>query len=87
MASSSESTEGEGAGYPPAKRQKHEETGNGNESNVTGCWIATNAYTGIPLDNQSTLDSEVKMPSHIDTSFVLVTVGLMGMRSRSNLAR
>ena len=60
MASSSESTEGEGAGYPPAKRQKHEETGNGNESNMTGCWIATNAYTGIPLDNQSTLHSEVR---------------------------
>ena len=60
MASSSESTEGKGAGDPPAKRRKNEETGNGNESNMTGCWIATNAYTGIPLDNQSTLYSEVR---------------------------
>ena len=57
--SSSESTGEEGAGDPPAKRQKHEETGNGNESNVTACWMATDAYTGIPLDNQSTLYSEV----------------------------
>ena len=40
-------------------KQKGKEKGKG-EKNVTGCWIATDAYTGIPLDNQYSLYIEVQ---------------------------
>ncbi len=54
MASSSDSTEGKDDGNPPAKRPRYDDI------NMKTCWIATNACTGIPFDNQSTLLSEVR---------------------------